>query len=136
MTTNTDTKIEDRGDQMVVLWRKDTLTEVQIDLLKNPAVVEDRLEQFLGDLAVKEARRIPVTLPKPTTLQPLQPNRPPTPPPTHPAKSPPPRPPPPPFQPRSHPRNHTSRPQYTTPRPPHQQYYKRPTYQQHRRPQH
>jgi hypothetical protein len=29
---------------MIVMWRKDTLTEVKIDLLKEPAVVEDRLE--------------------------------------------------------------------------------------------
>jgi hypothetical protein len=43
-TVHTDTKIEDRGDQMIVMWRKDTLTEVKIDLLKDPAVVEDRLE--------------------------------------------------------------------------------------------
>ena len=28
---------------MIVMWRKDTLTEVRIDLLKETAVVADRL---------------------------------------------------------------------------------------------
>jgi hypothetical protein len=42
-TVNTDTRIDDRGDEMIVMWRKDTHTEVRIDLLKDAAVVEDRL---------------------------------------------------------------------------------------------
>jgi hypothetical protein len=43
-TAKTDTRIEDRGDILIVMWRKDTHTEVKIDLLKDTAVVEDRLE--------------------------------------------------------------------------------------------
>lgn len=43
-TLHADVKILDKGDQMIVLWRKDTYIEVKIDLLKEPAVVEDRLE--------------------------------------------------------------------------------------------
>ena len=81
-TANTDTKIEDRGDQMRVMWRKDTLTEVKIDLLKDTAVVEDRLEQFLEDLCMKEVRHIPPTLPAPPKPKAIQPPRPQTPPPT------------------------------------------------------
>ena len=42
-TAHTDTKIEDRGDELIVIWRKDTQTEVRIDLLKDTAVVEDRI---------------------------------------------------------------------------------------------
>ena len=69
---------------MIVKWRKDTLTEVQIDLLKDPAVVEDRLEQFLGDLDMKEARLIPPTLPAPPKPTAIQSTRPQAPPPTYP----------------------------------------------------
>jgi hypothetical protein len=61
---STDTKVEDRGDEIIIYWRKDTFFTVTIDLLKNPAVVEDRLEYFLGELMVKEARLIPPTLPQ------------------------------------------------------------------------
>jgi hypothetical protein len=62
---NTDTKIEDRGDEIIIYWRKDTYVQTKINLLKNPAVVEDRLEQFLGDLIVKETRLIPPKILKP-----------------------------------------------------------------------
>ena len=61
---STDTKVEDRGDEIIIYWRKDTFFTVTIDLLKNPAVAEDRLEYFLGELMVKEARLIPPTLPQ------------------------------------------------------------------------
>jgi hypothetical protein len=47
----TDTRIEDRGDEVIIYWRKDTHLQTRINLLKDPAVVEDRLEQFLGELA-------------------------------------------------------------------------------------
>lgn len=43
-TVHADIKIEDKGDQMIVRWRKDTHTEVKIDLLKETAVVADRLD--------------------------------------------------------------------------------------------
>ena len=43
-TVHADIKIEDKGDQMIVMWRKDTHTEVRIDLLKETAVVADRLD--------------------------------------------------------------------------------------------
>jgi hypothetical protein len=71
-TIHADVKIDDKGDQMIVSWRKDNHTEVKIDLLKETAVVADRLDEFLEDLLMKEVRRIPPTLPappKPTKIQ-------------------------------------------------------------------
>ena len=41
---NTDTKIEDRGDEIIIYWRKDTHVQTRINLLKDLAVKDDRLE--------------------------------------------------------------------------------------------
>lgn len=65
MIIRTDTKVEDQGDEVLIYWRKDLDTQVRLDLNKDPKNVVDKLEKFISEIAVKEARLIPPTLPKP-----------------------------------------------------------------------